>query len=198
MPKCKLTLSTFITLFSSLLSGCLSMSNIQANSNFELSPDEGIVIIAAPDNLRIAFHSGNIVENKFFDDELLPKGFVGNPESGYLIRKLKATNKDRGYGLTSLYTAEKQTYTAKCLEQEEMVLEVKPGVIQYYTDISFIADAASIKLSYNTDLNKAAEYIKQYFPKNTIPIALGNFKQVLKGTCYPNEITIPIYLPRIK
>lgn len=180
-----------------MLTGCLSISNVKPNSSLELNSDEGIIIIGAPDDIRIAFHSGNVIDNKFFDDEFLPKGFVGNPEAGYLIRKLKATIKDRGYGLTSLHTTN-GNYTAKCGEQEEMVLEVKGGEIQYYTDISFKEDQSSIAVSYDNNVEKAKWYVQKYFPKNTSPITVGNFRKIVKGTCYPSEMEILSNLPRIK
>jgi hypothetical protein len=186
---------TFIVFISSLLAGCLSISNIQPNSSLELGPDEGIIIIGASQNARLGFFAGYIQDNKFFDDQFAPKGLVGNAESGYLIRKLKATGKDRGYGLASVNMS--RSHWAQCDEEQEMVLTVKPGEIQYYIDMDLSEDNSGLRVSYKDDIDAAQQYIKKAFPNNTIPVTRGSFSQIIKGTCYPTltEIYNHLYLP---
>ena len=181
-------------LLSIQLSGCLSGNNIQPQSDIQLAPDEGVVVIGVPQGIHLSFHSGNVIQDKFFDDEFLPKGFYGTPQSGYFIRKLKATGLNRGYGFTSIHMS--QAYGPSCGE-DELVLHVKPGVIQYYMDIFFVEGSDSVSTIYQNDMTAAQQYIKTIFPKSTLPIIAGDHSRLIKGTCYPTKIFIPLYLPNI-
>lgn len=177
------------------LSACLSGHNIQPQSDIQLGNDEGVVIIGVPQGVSLSFHSGNIVQDKFFDDGYLPKGFYGKRQSGYFIHKLKATGADRAYGLTSIHMT--QSYAPRCGESE-LVLNVKPGVIQYYMHMYFLEGANYVNTTYKNDMAAAEKYIKKNFPNNKLPIVAGEHTQLIKGTCYPEKIVIPLYLPKIK
>ena len=62
---------------SSILSGCVSFSNIQPSEKLSLGTDEALVVFGVSEGAKIVFHSGDIKDGKFFADGWLPYGIVG-------------------------------------------------------------------------------------------------------------------------
>ncbi|APV48849.1 hypothetical protein BWI17_03645 [Betaproteobacteria bacterium GR16-43] len=182
-----------------ILGGCVSLSNVQGPSELKLGPDEGIVIIGAPEGTKLVIHSGDLKDGKFHADGWLPDGIVGTAEGGYLVRKLRVAPAGRGYGLVSI-VADKR-YAANCGQRMAM-FNVKPGEVTYLTDFSFPSSGSgSVGVRNSTDLPAASAYMKARFFGAAPEPKQGEITSVPQGRCQSGgggTTYIPIYIPRGK
>ncbi|MFL9878403.1 hypothetical protein PQR63_08425 [Herbaspirillum rhizosphaerae] len=190
----KLYGNILLPLFSTaLLAGCVTFSNIPSGKEIVLGPDEGLVIIGGPVDVRLVFHSGDKEDGKFYSDTYkLPSGIVGKPENGYLIRKLKVTEQSRGYGLFRIVAD--QAYAANCT-QALPVFDVKAGQIQYYGDFHLSKELSGININFDNNFEAAKAHFASLYPKNTIAITNANMQFFQQGRCTQGGgiVYIPIY-----
>lgn len=185
---------TFLTISATLaLSGCVSYNNVAPTGNLKLNADEGLVIIGVPPGARLSFHSGDITDGKFTQDRL-PEGISGYSEDGYFVRKLKATQDGRGYGMVSLTL--NRVFAPGC-GQKMAVLSVKPGQVQYYGNFSFVNKGNSVGIRYDSDPASARQYITNSFPNLALPFEDGIAQSLEQGFCVKGGGTtyIPIFIP---
>jgi len=137
----------------STLGGCVTYSNVKSATDATPGPNEGIVIIGAPEGSDLVFHSGDLAGKEFTADGWLPDGIVGKAEHGFLIRRLKATTGVRRYGLVSIRAD--RWYSPNC-GQEMPVIQVQAGVVQYVGDFYFTHVDGKVRISRTSNLAAAA------------------------------------------
>ncbi len=182
-----------IVLLATLMSACVSHSNIAPGGSVQLGPDEGLVIVGAPADSTVVFHSGEANDGKFVSDGWLPEGITGKAESGYFIRKLKATAPGRGYGMVMIKTD--RWYKPSCT-QSMVVLEVKAGQIQYYGDFFFDGQGASLAIYNKKDIQAATSRLNMILPNTSVTVKNGEMRLLKQGRCPPagGATFIPVYI----
>lgn len=182
-----------VLLVASGVSGCVTYSNLESDTDFKMGADEGIVVIGVPSNAGVRIHHGTVENGKFSPTQGMPYGIVGTPQDGFLVRKIPVLGSGQVYALQSV-TADR-VYSASC-GQSILAFSVRPREIQYITTVLVSRVGDRVRIGQRQDLAAAVEYLKKRYPGVALPVTEGHFEFVEQTHC-PSSSSVPttIYLP---
>lgn len=155
-------------------------------------------MIGVNPNYRVFLFAGEVKDGSF-KQGLSPAVLGGEPQDGYLVRKVKS-----GLAIalstvvaTRTGAAAGSVYNA-CGGQRVPVIEVPRGKVVYLGDIEYSPGGSQILVRYHDRPARAAAHLRTHYPQVRADVQPVDFRLLPIANACPSKdpITFPIYVPR--
>ncbi len=182
-----------------LLSGCVTFSGLDPNSNYSDVGDSAIVVLGVSPRYRVHIFEGDRVGDKWSRDTVMTKLNVF-PEDGYIVAKLPARTGTANYGIGAVLP---QGIGGKvflpCKGQRTLTFDAPSGKVVYIGDIKLAEIGPQVRYEASSDFEAARAHVKARYPLLADKLVSGGgfeSSELANISCVAGpSAPITIYLP---
>ena len=164
-----------------VLSGCGISQNVKKGQNFEISPDEAIMVLGFDPEVRIHLVRGKLQGGVIDFPRLYTPEINIFPTNGYVIVKVKPTLYLKYLGIVSVFSGLKPFVPCS----EVPVIQLDPGVINYVGHLSVgFSSGGRVSLKHTQKNRETADYLKANYGVKGVKL-IANPMRFMEGNGIP-------------